>query len=80
MNSQSKPAARVARSGGRAARRAARAAPVANHLRSVYPGMEGGTLKPLTQDDMERIHQSALTALETIRACRYTAKWHCLLD
>ncbi|NIZ63022.1 methyltransferase [Sedimentitalea sp. CY04] len=66
MNTQPKPATRAARSGGRAARRAARAAPVADHLRSVYPGMEGGTLKPLTQDDMERIHQSALTALETI--------------
>lgn len=66
MNDQTKPTARATRSGGRAARRAARAAPVAEHLRSIRPGMEGGTLKPLSQQDMERIHHGALDALEQI--------------
>lgn len=55
-----------ARSGGRAARRAARAAPLASHLRPVRPGMEGGRYTPLTQADMDRIHQAALRALAEI--------------
>ncbi len=54
------------RSGGRAARRAARATALPDHLRPVRPGMEGGTYKPLSQNDMERIHKTALQALETI--------------
>ncbi|MEL7515291.1 MAG: trimethylamine methyltransferase family protein [Pseudomonadota bacterium] len=54
------------RSGGRAARRAARAAPLAQHLRPVRPGMSGGTYKPLSQTDMDRIHAAALDALEEI--------------
>ncbi|KAE9630048.1 trimethylamine methyltransferase family protein [Parasedimentitalea maritima] len=66
MNDQTKTPARATRSGGRAARRAARAAPLAENLRAIRPGMEGGTLKPLTEQDMERIHQSALDALEQI--------------
>ena len=56
----------TSRSGGRAARRAARAAALPDHLRPVRPGIEGGTLKPLSQTDMARIHEAALTALETI--------------
>lgn len=55
-----------ARSGGRAARRAARTAPLADHLRPIRPGMTGGTYKPLTQTDILRIHQTALDALEQI--------------
>lgn len=66
MNDQTKTPARATRSGGRAARRAARAAPLAENLRAIRPGMEGGTLKPLSEQDMERIHQSALDALEQI--------------
>ncbi|MDF3413946.1 trimethylamine methyltransferase family protein [Sulfitobacter sp. M57] len=54
------------RSGGRAARRAARAQPLAPHLRPIRPGMEGGTYTPLTQAGMEAIHNAALEALETI--------------
>ncbi|MGC1502941.1 MAG: trimethylamine methyltransferase family protein [Sulfitobacter sp.] len=54
------------RSGGRAARRAARSQPLATHLRPIRPGMEGGQYKPLTQADMEAIHNAALEALETI--------------
>jgi trimethylamine--corrinoid protein Co-methyltransferase len=51
---------------GRAARRAARAQPLAAHMRPIRPGMEGGTFKPLSQSDMEAIHHAALDALETI--------------
>ncbi|WP_146345550.1 trimethylamine methyltransferase family protein [Falsiphaeobacter marinintestinus] len=56
----------VQRSGGRAARRAARAAPLADHLRPVRPGMSGGKYAPLTPAQMGRIHQTALDALEQI--------------
>lgn len=54
------------RSGGRAARRAARSKPLAQHLRPIRPGMDGGTYKPLTQSGMEAIHRAALDALEQI--------------
>ncbi|MEO9653118.1 MAG: trimethylamine methyltransferase family protein [Roseobacter sp.] len=54
------------RSGGRSARRAARAAPLADHLRPIRPGMEGGQYAPLSPQDINRIHNAALDALETI--------------
>ncbi len=54
------------RSGGRAARRAARAAPLADHLRPVRAGLSGGSYRPLTEAGMARIHQAALEALEEI--------------
>ena len=54
------------RSGGRSARRAARAAPLATHLRPIRPGMSGGTYKPLSPADMDKIHGAALDALEEI--------------
>ncbi|MCE8009300.1 trimethylamine methyltransferase family protein [Aestuariivita sp.] len=54
------------RSGGRAARRAARAAPLADHLRPIRPGMSGGTYAPLSAEGVERIHRAALDALAEI--------------
>lgn len=54
------------RSGGRASRVAARAAPLAEHLRPVRAGMLGGTYNPLSERDVLRIHEAALTALEVI--------------
>ncbi len=54
------------RSGGRAARRAARAAPLSANMRPVRAGMEGGAYRPLSDQDMARIHETALTALEEI--------------
>ena len=54
------------RSGGRAARVAARAAPLADNIRPVRAGMSGGTYNPLSQRDVERIHEAALAALELI--------------
>ncbi len=60
----SSPSAR--RSGGRAARKAMRAAPLTDDIRPVRPGMDGGTLRVLSEADVLRIHNAALRALETI--------------
>ncbi|AUR03695.1 trimethylamine methyltransferase MttB [Phaeobacter inhibens] len=57
---------RASRSGGRAARRAARAAPLADHLRPVRAGLEGGLYRPLSDAGVARIHEAALDALEQI--------------
>jgi len=54
------------RSGGRAARRAARAAPLADHLRPIRAGLSGGTYNPLTTLQVDQIHRVALDALESI--------------
>lgn len=64
---QSEPAERGSRrSGGREARRALRSAPLAEDIRPVRPGLTGGNYKPLSQNDLERIHEAVLTVLETI--------------
>ncbi|WP_147105786.1 trimethylamine methyltransferase family protein [Tateyamaria sp. syn59] len=54
------------RSGGRAARRAARAAALPDHLRPIRPGLTGGRYNPMTEAEVARIHSAALDALETI--------------
>jgi trimethylamine---corrinoid protein Co-methyltransferase len=54
------------RRGGREARRAARAAPLAANQRPVWAGMEGGRFRPLTDIDVEKIHRAALDVLEQI--------------
>src|SRR5690606_40130435 len=54
------------RSGGREARRAMRAAPLADDVRPIRPGLEGGRYAPLDQNDVERIHEAVLTLLETV--------------
>ncbi len=54
------------RSGGRAARRAARSTALPDHLKPVRPGLEGGTYKPLTDEGMARIHTAALDVLERV--------------
>ncbi|WP_050931309.1 trimethylamine methyltransferase family protein [Aestuariivita boseongensis] len=56
----------TSRSGGRAARRAARAASLPDALRPIRPGLSGGSYKPLSDADIQRIHHAALEALETI--------------
>src|SRR5688500_13021089 len=55
-----------ARRGGREARRALRAAPLALNERPVWPGLNGGNVKPLTEADQQRIHQAALDVLEQV--------------
>lgn len=57
---------RPTRSGGRAARTALRAAPLAQDVRPIRPGMTGGTYRPLSDTDVANIHEAALTALEEI--------------
>ncbi|MEN8896072.1 MAG: trimethylamine methyltransferase family protein [Yoonia sp.] len=61
-----KPTGTPRRSGGRAARTAARAAPLPTDMRPIKAGMSGGRYNPLTDDDVARIHEAALTALEEI--------------
>ena len=57
---------RTRRSGGREARRALRAAPLSDDIRPVRAGLEGGNYRPLTGNDIERIHEAVLTVLETV--------------
>ncbi|KQU89248.1 methyltransferase [Mesorhizobium sp. Root102] len=57
---------RSRRSGGREARRAMRAAPLADDIKPVRAGLEGGSYGPLTRNDQERIHEAVLTLLETV--------------
>ena len=60
------PAGRPTRSGGRAARTAARAAPLSEEMRPVRAGLSGGQFKPLSDANVAAIHEAALTALEEI--------------
>ncbi|WP_187968017.1 trimethylamine methyltransferase family protein [Aquibium microcysteis] len=54
------------RSGGREARRAMRAAPLAEDVRPIRPGMAGGRYGVLSASDVESIHEAVLTVLETV--------------
>ena len=54
------------RTGGRNARRAARAAPLSPDLKPVRAGMKSNAYNPLTEAGEKRIHSAALDALETI--------------
>ena len=54
------------RSGGSSARKALRAAPLMDDVRPIRAGLEGGTYRPLTDLDVQKIHTAALDALETI--------------
>ena len=57
---------RPTRAGGRAARHAARSTPLSTAMRPIRPGMSGGAYTPLSETDVLKIHEAALTALETI--------------
>lgn len=54
------------RRGARAAKRALRAAPLAEADRAVRPGMHGGGFKPLSDIDVAKINEAVMTTLETI--------------
>ncbi len=54
------------RAGGRAARVAARAAPLPETMRPIRAGLPGGAYKPLDPSGMDRIHSAALDALEQV--------------
>jgi len=57
---------RSRRAGGRSARQALRAAPLADDIRPVRAGLPGGTYNPLTESEMQRINEAALCSLEQI--------------
>lgn len=52
------------RAGGRSARQALRSAPLTEDVRPVRAGLSGGTYKPLSDADVLKIHEAALTAME----------------
>ncbi len=54
------------RRGGRAARKALRAAPLPEDKRAIRPGMEGGRYAPLSDTDIQKIHRAALKVLEEV--------------
>ena len=54
------------RPSGRDARRAERAAPLPDHLRPVRPGMSSGRYQPLSPQDIEQIHATALRLLAEV--------------
>lgn len=66
MTTQPEAKERRRRGGGRAARVAMRAAPLAEDQRPVRPGMTGGRYKPLTEAEVVRIHGAVLDALEVV--------------
>lgn len=57
---------RSRRAGGRQARQALRAAPLAEDVKPIRPGMSGGNYRPLSDAGVARIHTAALQALEEI--------------
>ncbi len=66
MSNAAATSRRSARSGGRAARLAMRAAPLTEDKRPVRPGMEGGRYQPLREGDIHKIHNAAIQCLEEI--------------
>lgn len=54
------------RAGGRAARMAARAAPLPAAERPVRPGMRGGAYKPLTDSECQQVYETALRLIEEV--------------
>ena len=66
MGEGTTPGTRSRRAGGRAARVAARSAPLEESLRPIRAGLAGGQYKPLSDDNVARIHEAALDALEEI--------------
>ncbi len=58
--------AQGSRRGGRAARKALRAAPIPEEKQVIRPGMEGGLFRPLKETDVQKIHRAALDVLESV--------------
>jgi trimethylamine---corrinoid protein Co-methyltransferase len=66
VNETSQSPRRSRRAGGREARKALRAAPLAEDIRPIRGGMEGGRFRPLDDAGVQRIHQAALQVLAEI--------------
>ena len=58
------------RAGGREARIALRAAPLAEENKPVRPGQSGGRFMPLTEDELARVHEAMLELLENVGFAR----------
>lgn len=54
------------RMGGRAARKALRAAPLAEEDKAVRPGMMGGRFKPLSDSDVNTVNEAVMDVLENL--------------
>ena len=54
------------RAGGREARKALRAAPLAEENKPVRPGQQGGRYMPLTEEQLKRVHEAMLDLLENV--------------
>ena len=64
------------RAGGRRARLELRQAPLTDDARAVWPGIEGGDYKPLSDSDVDLIWQAAYELLETVGMSNAIA--HCV--
>ena len=64
------------RSGGRAARKALRSAPLAEHSKPVHPGESGGAYKPLSDDGIAAVRENIFRILEEIGFADATP--HCI--
>lgn len=62
----SEPDSKGRRRGGRQARRAERAAPLSGDARPIWPGLEGGAYRPLSEIDIRKLHHAALDVLAEI--------------
>lgn len=56
----------VRRAGGREARKALRAMPLAEHNKPVRPGQLGGRFAPLSEEQLVRVHTAMLDLLENV--------------
>ncbi len=57
----------IRRAGGRAARKKARQGGAgAGDTGAIWPGVEGGTYRPLSKDDVEKVHRTALDILAQV--------------
>ena len=63
------------RQGGREARRRQRAAGPAGSAAPVWPGMSGGSYKPLTDREVGRVHETSLDILERVGIADPTEIW-----
>ncbi len=62
----SEPARKSRRAGGRAGRHEARASALPEDIKPVKPGFSGGQYKPLSDEEVQKIHRAALDVLANI--------------
>ena len=70
----------IRRAGGRSARRSARSAPLADHLRPVRAGLEGGQFNPLSPQAEDRAFTQLCLTLWSISAWQTPPQRHRIYD